>query len=497
MTGIGRKHDAGFDMFTSYAKVKEPLKEYNPKGEFGFFGGYNVEARPRVRCISGVHGIPMSTQWKPIPYFYVTQVAQYGLEHYSRWKSPEFVEKSVEMGLRTRDWSGTGGSADTTERVFYVDQEMGPIVNVSSHVSLATPGVYVHLDKDPEMHIVQFEWLPADTSSFSVISRLKETKELVLLNYIFTEHEQCVWAEETENRGGGMLVFNYAMGGNKSEWTTVRRDVLVDVSKAVSTMANRSKEGIEVLKNEGLMLLTIEFHGNVSIKQKVTQSNQMHEKAFYSVADWLRRNQDEKGGWAVPAPRTISSLRLEEGWHSAMSQGHALSVLTRAYLESERLEYLESACEALKLFEMTSESGQGVSNKVFGNVWYEEYPTVPGVFVLNGFMYSLIGLYDMSRVEGTGLNETHLAHVENAKKLFNDGIESLKTILPIYDTGTGSYYDLRHVTAGLAPNIARWDYHVLHIYLLRWLNLLQNHKILEEVASRWADYSKGLTARHN
>lgn len=30
--------------------------------------------------------------------------------------------------------------------------------------------------------------------------------------------------------------------------------------------------------------------------------------------------------------------------------------------------------------------------------WYEEYPVVPSVFVLNGFIYSLVGLYDLSKV---------------------------------------------------------------------------------------------------
>lgn len=30
-----------------------------------------------------------------------------------------------------------------------------------------------------------------------------------------------------------------------------------------------------------------------------------------------------------------------------------------------------------------------------GFVWYEEYPTTPSLFVLNGFIYSLLGLYDL------------------------------------------------------------------------------------------------------
>lgn len=36
---------------------------------------------------------------------------------------------------------------------------------------------------------------------------------------------------------------------------------------------------------------------------------------------------------------------------------------------------------------------------LFGHVWFEEYPTTPGSFVLNGFMYSLIGLHDFANVK--------------------------------------------------------------------------------------------------
>lgn len=55
----------------------------------------------------------------------------------------------------------------------------------------------------------------------------------------------------------------------------------------------------------------------------------------------------------------------------------------------------------------------GVVNRLFDKiVWYEEYPTTPGLFVLNGFIYSLIGLYDLYET-------AQLAHVPtNATMLF-------------------------------------------------------------------------------
>ena len=47
-----------------------------------------------------------------------------------------------------------------------------------------------------------------------------------------------------------------------------------------------------------------------------------------------------------------------------------------------------------------------------------------------------------------------------AKELFDSGFKSLKKLLPLFDTGSGTIYDLRHFSLGVAPNIARWDYHV-------------------------------------
>lgn len=73
--------------------------------------------------------------------------------------------------------------------------------------------------------------------------------------------------------------------------------------------------------------------------------------------------------------------------------------------------------------------------------WYEEYPTKPASFVLNGFIYSLLGLYD--------LNATAPAHLtKDVQYLYSQGMISLKKMLVLFDTGSGTIYDLRHFTLG-------------------------------------------------
>ena len=82
------------------------------------------------------------------------------------------------------------------------------------------------------------------------------------------------------------------------------------------------------------------------------------------------------------------------------------------------------------------------------------------------------------------------------------GLESLAALLPLFDGGSRSYYDLRHVTlSNLPPNIARWDYHALHIYQLHWLSSLTRHedyaRLFKRMAIRWTAYAKGEMAKHN
>ncbi|XP_023670947.1 D-glucuronyl C5-epimerase B isoform X2 [Paramormyrops kingsleyae] len=77
----------GYDRFEfshSYSKVYAQREPYHPDGVFMSFEGYNVEVRDRVKCISGIEGVPVSTQWGPQGYFYAIQIAQYGLSHYSK-----------------------------------------------------------------------------------------------------------------------------------------------------------------------------------------------------------------------------------------------------------------------------------------------------------------------------------------------------------------------------------------------------------------------------
>ncbi|KHJ85958.1 D-glucuronyl C5-epimerase [Oesophagostomum dentatum] len=366
--------------------------------------------------------------------------------------------------------------------------------------ALHNAGCYVFLDSSPRLHVLSFDWFPVENASFTILVRVIETNMLVLLNYVPTHDPRCVWNDSISFAGLEQISFSYSLGELWNQWYSVTRDALVDTARALSSMNMIKKKDANVILHPGdVKLVSLGFRGHVAVRQRIEQSENAHRKSFLTAADWLVSNQEENGGWSVPVERSIADRRLvlPAGWYSAMAQGHALSLLTRAYVETHNISYLASASRALHLFELDA-TENGVRNKLFGNVWYEEYPTTPGSFVLNGFMYSLIGLFDLSSVKITeDADENIRAGIERASTLFSAGLDSLRALLPLYDTGSGSIYDLRHVGLRTAPNLARWDYHAVHVYLLKWLVQISGDKALNETADRWIAYSWGKKAKHN
>jgi len=296
----------------------------------------------------------------------------------------------------------------------------------------------------------------------------------------------------------------YGIGTDRTSWGwTLGRDITVDLQKGLGhKYGGRKKRTPSVVPRR---IIGLELRGSGRI-DNVTVAPNGHLLQFYYAADWLVRHQDSRGGWKIMVSRPSvaqGQQSLEPGWYSAMAQGQAISLLVRAHAGSGQHEYLDAAVRALALFDVQSTNGGIVAKFMDHYVWYEEYPTVPPCFVLNGFMYALIGLYDIAATAPPGEGQSA------AMRLYSSGIASLRAMLPLFDTGSGTLYDLRHLTLGGAavPNRARWDYHATHVNQLLLLSLLlQNGSIATDektsaefkaVANRWLGYMNGKLAPHN
>jgi D-glucuronyl C5-epimerase C-terminus len=115
-------------------------------------------------------------------------------------------------------------------------------------------------------------------------------------------------------------------------------------------------------------------------------------------------------------------------WTSAMSQGTALEALTRAYKAFRNRSYLATARRALPIFRVSPPLGVRVRTR--RGVRYLLYSFAPGAAVLNGFLQTLIGLYDYAQASHNGA----------AWSLFRAGDAEARGEVPRYDTGAWSLY---------------------------------------------------------
>lgn len=173
-----------FDWSHSNAKVNYPKGAYDPRGIFMYFENYNVEMRDRVKCISAADGVPLSTQWEPLGYYYPTQIAQFGLSHFSKnLTEPEPRRRVVEDGDdNVAEWTVPAGSNLTRAPA----RELHTTV-----VQFETAGRYeaaVVLTMDHVLDLV----LGVDVSlrpnsSVTVVVQNRETKRTHQLHYIVSD----------------------------------------------------------------------------------------------------------------------------------------------------------------------------------------------------------------------------------------------------------------------------------------------------------------------
>ncbi len=210
---------------------------------------------------------------------------------------------------------------------------------------------------------------------------------------------------------------------------------------------------------------------------------------FLKIADKLLTLQDSRGGFLYNFQWRyyLNNYDYKPGWVSAMAQGQALSVLARAYEITGNKKYLEAGNKALN-FLITPISKGGVmanlgslSSSLKNNIIFEEYISHVPTYTLNGFMFSLLGLYDWANVDDSNKKNT-------AEKYFNEGIKSLTQILKYYDIGGFTCYDLGYITKNREkPHIAV-NYHGVHIYLLNSLYSITNDRILYDYYKLWKAY---------
>jgi len=198
---------------------------------------------------------------------------------------------------------------------------------------------------------------------------------------------------------------------------------------------------------------------------------------FLKFPEWFFTNadRDSKLGARWLTNVNLPQYKTPAPWQSAFSQSRGISLLLRGYQLTENIQFAEMAEEALKAFLIPVKEGGVVSETQWGP-FYEEYISTEPTLVLNGKIFALCGIQDFKRV---------FPENETAKKIFNDGIETLKNVLPEYDLGYWSRYNF--CTAEWHPDIdpATIGYQLLHVVQLRMLYQLTGENIFNEYAEKF------------
>jgi heparosan-N-sulfate-glucuronate 5-epimerase len=196
-----------------------------------------------------------------------------------------------------------------------------------------------------------------------------------------------------------------------------------------------------------------------------------------SLARWLCETQDsETGMWSYNFDFPVGGFgtTLERPWHSAMAQGQAMSLLTRVHQATNDRSFLQAARAACSPLDHGIREG-GLRADFFGHPYFEEYPTDPPSFTLNGFMFTLLGLYDLAQDDTA------------AADLLQIGMGTLVYCLPFYDTRSTSAYHLGHITNPPRQVHSSKEYHALHLKQLRALNSVRPNQTLSYYARMWSN----------
>lgn len=212
---------------------------------------------------------------------------------------------------------------------------------------------------------------------------------------------------------------------------------------------------------------------------------------FLRVVERLLARQDARGAFTYPFAYYLYGYQFAPGWASAMAQGMGLSVLRRAYDMHRDRRYISAGNRAVRfLHDVPVEQG-GVKTSLAdlhpslsGYLWLEEFPTQPANYKLNGFIFTLIGLYDWWQRDP----EATEGSVALAGQLFAEGIRTLEQTLAYFDLRGFTCTDMRYLVApGTRPRVST-GYHRVHIYQLHLLARLTGSTTLRSYEKLWRWY---------
>ena len=187
-----------------------------------------------------------------------------------------------------------------------------------------------------------------------------------------------------------------------------------------------------------------------------------YKKKLVACSNWAIENQNDDGSWDT------FTYENPEHPYSSMAQGEGISMLIRAHIVTSDDRYMSAILKA-KDFMLKPISEGGTTDYQGNNVYLFECTHEP--LILNGWIFSLWGLYDYSKyIKDSYINE-----------ILEATLNSLKRKLSEFDIRYWSKYDE-------GKRICSPFYHRLHIAQLTVMYDLFGDEIYKEYAQKWNAY---------
>jgi len=216
--------------------------------------------------------------------------------------------------------------------------------------------------------------------------------------------------------------------------------------------------------------------GNYNLYRRFREKQRLEK--FLFASDWLVFNLAQNSlGVDVWQHHFDWEYRntLKAPWHSGLAQGQGISLLVRAWAETENPTYEKAARRAFDALLKPLDQGGVSFTDAAGNVWFEEYIVFPPTHILNGFISAIWGVLDYFLAARDAVSWN----------LFTRAVDTLLANIDEYHLG---YWSLYEQSGTRFKMVASPFYHRLHIAQLRIMARLTGVSKFSEVADRWQHY---------